>query len=583
MKQLHFFKDYLTEKYGHPLQRIPLDPGFSCPHRASDGSGGCAFCAESGARARHLHAGMNIPQQVQEGISYARRRYHAEPPYIAYFQAFTGTNADTGTLKRVYEEALALADFKVLIIATRPDCLPDDCIQLLQELNKKYEVWIELGVQTAKDETLQAIHRGHNFACTVSAVTRLHQHGIRTAAHLILGLPGETRKDFCETAEKIAQLPFQAVKIHNLLILKKTAMASMYRQGLVQALNEYEYAEALSDVISILPESMLLMRLSAEAPEEQIIAPKWWMKKGQFLEMFQQMFQSRQHPDSEKNSASGGSSRFQPCRTEDGSYTLYHPQYRQHFHSVAGARTESLKKYIEPGRLNDLLENQSSVHLLDVGFGLGCNACAAVFAAESVSRGFLSITSLEADLQVLDAALSLPETSQTPIIQALKKNGFYQSDSAEVRLTAGDARQSVQTLPDHFFDLIFLDAFSPDANPELWTLDFILQLKRVLKKTGRIAAYSSAYPFYGALLEAHFHIYLSEPFGRKRGGTVASLIEIHDLQPLPEKDMLIAEKSTAGIPYRDPGLISNRPEIRKIRQEEVALKRAQGMPKWYKT
>ena len=152
-----------------------------------------------------------------------------------------------------------MADFKVLIIATRPDCLPEECLDLLEELNRDYEVWIELGVQSANDDTLQKINRGHDFACVEKAVTRLHQRGISCAAHLILGLPGEDRETFKETARKIAALPFQAVKVHNLLTLKGTKLAKMFAAGEVAPLNEYEDAEALTDVLRILPEKTLLI------------------------------------------------------------------------------------------------------------------------------------------------------------------------------------------------------------------------------------------------------------------------------------------------------------------------------------
>ena len=575
MKQLFFFKDYLTRKYGHPLYRIPIDPGFSCPHRNSAGKGGCAFCAESGARASHLRTEMSLAKQVQQGIEFVTARYHAAPPYIAYFQAFTGTNASVDILRKTYREVLAMADFKVLIIATRPDCLPDDCLELLEELNREYEVWIELGVQSAHDETLKKINRGHDFACVEEAVRKLNDRHISCAAHLILGLPGENPTHFKETAHKISALPFQAVKVHNLLTLKGTDMAKMLAAGQVTPLNEYEYAEALTEVLRILPEKTLLMRLSAEAPDEQIIAPKWWMKKGQFLEMFRNMFETQDTNSGTKQNP------FHACRTEDGSYTLYHPSYRQHFHSIAGAREESLKKYIEPCGLASLLMTGSGVDLLDVGFGLGCNACSAIRLAEETRKGFLSVTSLEFDPRVLSAALTLPESEHTEILREIRKNGVYRSDFAELHLIWGDARQSIQEIQQDF-DLVFLDAFSPDSNPELWTLDFLNQLKQRMKKTAKLATYSSAYPFLGALLSNGFKVFQSVPFGRKRGGTVAALTELPDLAPLSEKDLNITLYSTAGVPYRDPQLDLSAGEILNRRKEEVAQKRSEGMPKWFK-
>ena len=572
METLHFFSDYLARKYGKALQRIPVDPGFSCPHRLPSGKGGCAFCSASGSRARHLHEGMSIREQVERGLEYVRQRYHAQGPYIAYFQAFTGTNADVETLRKTYLEVLGMADFKVLIVATRPDCLPDECLDLLQELGRTYEVWIELGVQSANDRTLRKINRGHDFACVESAAVRLHERGIHTAAHLILGLPGESCEDYLETAGRISRLPFEAVKIHNLLILRKTPMAKMLEAGEVTPLNEYEYASCLCKVVRILPESMLLMRLSADADDPQVLAPKWWMRKSQFLEMFQRMFES-----------GGSASRFSPCRTLDGSYTLYHPLYRQHFHSLAGAREESVRKYVEPCGLAGLLERKQAVHLLDVGFGLGCNVSCAVRCAQETAKGFLHVTALELDANVLEAALTLPEQGgERGILRALKDRGIYRSEFAEVRLLLGDARRTVRTLRTPF-DLVFLDGFSPDVNPELWTCDFLLQLKRLMMYPhARLASYSSAYPFLGALLEAGFHVHQSEPFGRKRGGTVAALEPLTDLSALAQKDHEITVRSTAGIPYRDPLLAWDRSLIQSFRKCEVALRRAEGMPKWFR-
>lgn len=278
---------------------------------------------------------MSIPEQIRRGIRYVHDRYHSDGPYIAYFQAFTGTNAPVKKIREIYEQALTEADFRLIIIGTRPDCLPDDCIDYLAELHQRIGVMIELGVQTANDATLKRINRGHDFVCTEDAVRRLHARGIPVAAHLILGLPGETLADMEETARRIAALPFAAVKLHQLLVLKGTRLAAEYAADPFPVLNEYEYADALAAVLKILPGRMFVMRLTAEAEEDGIIAPKWWMKKGQFLEMFTHKFE-------------GEETRFTPCLTEDGTYTLYHPAYRQHFHSLAGASEESMKKYVEP-------------------------------------------------------------------------------------------------------------------------------------------------------------------------------------------------------------------------------------------
>ena len=568
MRELRFFADEIAKRYGHPLRRIPLSAGFSCPNRDSRGRGGCLFCAEDGSRAGHLREGMPLPEQVRSGIALAERLYDAKPPWIAYFQAFTATNAPAGTIHAMLEETARLADFPVMVLATRPDCLPDPVLDLLEEWSRKVELWVELGVQTAQDKTLRLIRRGHDFACSEIAVRRLHERGIRTAAHLILGLPGETAEDMMDTADKIAKLPFSAVKMHHLLILRGTGLAKTPCPGL----NEYEYAALLRDFLRRLPEGTLLMRLSSDAPESAILAPKWWMNKSQFLNFFKSMW-----------SASGSGAKYLPLRTEDGSYTLYHPEYRQYFHSVSGAKTESEKKYLEPLKIREWLREGSTIRILEIGFGLGFNAGMICRTAEAEANGRAFVTSLETDLQVLQAARTLPDHHAPDMIRDLAEKGCYASPFARVDILGGDARKTLPGLSGPF-DFIFLDGFSPDSNPELWTADLILRMKEKLMPGGAVVCYSSAYPVAGAFLEAGFDLRITEPFGRKRFGLAAFLPPADSgLAPFPEKERAITLKSTAGTPYRDPELNRTRDEIKKARGEEVLRLRASGMPKWYRS
>ena len=569
MKRIRFFNDLLTEKFGSVLHRIPFDLGLSCPNRIN-GPGPCAFCAADGARARHLVSGMELRAQAEAGKAYVRERYRSEGPYLAYFQAFTNTFAPVKVLRRLYSEALAAADFRALVIATRPDCLSEECLDYLCELKERYELWLEIGVQTANDRTLAAINRGHDFACVEDAVRRAHAHDIHCAAHLILGLPGETESDFLATADRIAALPFEAVKMHHLLILRGTPMAKMLHENRVHPLNEYEYAAALAGFLRRLPDSMCVMRLSADAPEEQVLAPRWWMKKGQFREMFLDFF-NRQEDDLTPF-------RF-ACRTDDGSYTFYHPVFRQHFHSMAGAAMESDKKYLEPCLIRERLQQGGSLKILEIGFGMGFNA-AALHRAAKETGGSAELVSLESDPAVLRAAALLPEHPDPEMIAALQEQNCFADAGFQLNLIYGDARTS---LPDGIrFDAVFLDGFSPDANPELWTAEFIGELKKRLKPDGLLATYSTAYPVCGALLQHGFRLYNSAPFGRKRGGLLAALKEQTHLPALAEKDYLITTKSTAGTPYSDPGLNSTREEILTRHATTVSERRKQGIPKWFR-
>jgi radical SAM protein (TIGR01212 family) len=597
-QEIFFFKDYLIEKYGYPLYRVSIDLPFSCPNRNVKRGGGCIFCAEDGARARHLKYNLQLEQQIADSISYIQQRYSAKAPYIAYFQSFTNTYAPVAQLRELYERALMAAEFKIVIISTRPDCLPEPVINYLAELNERYELWIELGVQSANDQTLALIQRGHNFSAVEDAVKRLAARGIKCAAHVILGLPGENMVDYRNTAEKLAALPFAGIKIHNLLVLKKTALAKMFANANAQPpvipLNEYEYAKALAEFLSIIPANWPVMRLTADADTKQLIAPKWWMKKGQFLEFFKKQY--RRNAQTTEFIVS----------TADGSPTLYHPEYRQHFHSLAGAAAETENKFILPCQLTKRLTT-GDVKLLDIGFGLGYNAIGAAKQAmleyrtpnekqgtaleetqksESLGaqNGKIHIITLEKDRSTLVAAKNIfPAASlEREIITTLLKTGIWRHQYATIELKLGDARQEIQKLKEHF-DCIFMDGFSPDKNPELWSFDFIRQLTLRLKQNGVIATYSSAYPVRGAMLKAGLTVGESPAFGRRRGGTVAAFSAINlAAASLPEKELDIIMKSTAGVPYFDRGLGLNTKTIFKYRNQLVSKLRQRGIPKWYK-
>jgi uncharacterized protein len=574
MQKLRFFKEYLIDKYGHALYRIPIDLPLGCPNRENNFGQGCIYCAEDGNRARHLKYKLDLPEQVKSGIDFATRRYGAKSPYIAYFQSFTNTHGTTEELRNFYNEVLKQADFKMVIIGTRPDCLSDEIVKLLQEIASKYELWVELGVQTSNDETLKLIRRGHDFAAVKTATRKLAKAGISCAAHVILGLPGETIDDYRQTARDISALPFKAVKLHNLLILKNTALAKMFaeKDSSIKPLNEYEYAQAAADFLRLIPEDYLIMRLNTDAPEKELIAPKWWMKKGQFLDFFKKYY------------ASGSQdSAFQGVKTEDGSPSLYHPKYRQHFHTLAGARSEAEKKFVEAVDLRQILKKQKNAKLLDIGFGLGYNAVAAASAAEAVKSGELQITSLENDIQVLSAALNLFEEGSLhrEIIKSLLDNGHWQGDFAEITLIIGDARASVLELNDKF-DCIFMDGFSPDKNPELWSYDFIRELTRCLAPKGLIVTYSSAYPVRGAMLRCGLHLGQTDAFGRKRSGTIAAFEKFPNFKDLAQKEFNLILKSTTGAAYRDPGLRHSEKYILKQKSRLISKLRQRGIPKWYK-
>ncbi|MBS1371976.1 MAG: TIGR01212 family radical SAM protein [Lentisphaeria bacterium] len=568
MDQLHFFSDYIAGKYGGKRHRIGIDLALGCPNRSNRFGPGCVFCAEDGSRARHLARNLDLPGQVEAGIRFAAGRYGAKPPYIAYFQAFTSTYAPVQDLRKLYDEVLAAAPFAAVIVGTRPDALPQDTVEYLAELSRHYEVWVELGVQSAHDSTLGLIRRGHDFAAVEDAARRLDAAGIATGCHMIAGLPGEDRAMFIESARRIARLPFRAVKLHPLLTLRGTPLASPEFPEKPAGLNEYEYADWIGGFLRELPENWLIMRLTAEAEPEKIITPRWWMSKSQFLDFFKERF---------RNPGEGGG--FAGVTTGDGSPTLYHPEYRQHFHTLAGAATEAERKFVAPAKLRERLAAGKPVRLLDVGFGLGVNCAAALRCG-----GNCEIVTLENDPRVLRASLPLyPAGSlEFRLIEALCRSGSFEEGDGRVRLLGGDARRSVRTLGQQSFDVIFQDGFSPDCNPELWSYDFVRALVRLLKPNGVIVSYCSAFPYRGALLRAGLAVGESEPFGRKRGGTVAAFDPALPPLPLPEKELGIILRSTAGTAYRDPDLAGSRETLFRRREAAVAELRRRGVPKWYR-
>lgn len=275
------WKQALIARYGKPLYRVPIDAGFGCPHRHKDGSGGCSFCPGDGSRAKYTSEAITIGEQIQAGAAFVRRRYDAEK-FMAYIQAYTGTNAPVSEQKEVYDQVLSAFDFAALSIGTRPDCLPGPVLLLLEEINAKTDLWIELGVQTVHDRTLRRVNRGHGWVESSEAIHSLHERGIKVIAHVIIGLPGEGREDFALTAEALAHMPISGIKIHNLHVVKGTTLADEFATNRFKVYDEYEYADILIDFLRRLPAVIPIVRINTDTTPNELIAPVWSMKKGRF-------------------------------------------------------------------------------------------------------------------------------------------------------------------------------------------------------------------------------------------------------------------------------------------------------------
>lgn len=289
------FNQYLKKRFQTTVWRVTIEGSFDCPNR--DGKrafGGCTFCTADGSSSRAQSEEDPIKVQLYTGIEKQRKRHRAKK-FISYLQSFTNTYGSVNRLREVYDAAIDHPDVIMLSIGTRPDCLEDEIIDLIESYNDKLEVWVDLGLQSIHNSTLDTINRGHSAEEFFDAIARLKQRAPRTkiCAHMIAGLPGEDTdptfaKSF-ETAKALASLPIDGIKIHNLCILKGTKLAYDYDKGLIKPIEMDEYIDLLIRILAILPPEVTVHRLMGEAPsKDELIAPKWANNKDLFLDKLRQ-------------------------------------------------------------------------------------------------------------------------------------------------------------------------------------------------------------------------------------------------------------------------------------------------------
>jgi len=284
---------YLRGLFGERVQKITLDAGLTCPNRdGRKGRGGCLYCNARGSGTGVWNEGQGISRQMAEGLARLRRRYGAEK-FIAYFQSFTNTYAPREHLQALYQEALAWPGVVGLSIGTRPDCLADEVLDLLADYARNYLVWLELGLQSAHDATLNRLNRGHDVSCFTDAVARAAARGLETVAHVILGLPGEGSREMAATASFLADLPLQGVKIHLLYVSPSAALASLYRAGAYRCLTEREYVSLVVDFLELLPPQMVIHRVTGDPHAGELLAPEWCRHKSRVIGLIQAEFARR--------------------------------------------------------------------------------------------------------------------------------------------------------------------------------------------------------------------------------------------------------------------------------------------------
>jgi radical SAM protein (TIGR01212 family) len=281
-KRYNAFSEELKRLFGCRVHRISLDAGFTCPNRdGTVGTGGCIYCGGEGSGSYGIARNLSVAAQLEDGKEVMVRKYKAKK-FIAYFQAFSNTYAPVERLRALYDEALAVEDIVGLIVGTRPDCLPPATLDLLAEYARRSWFWLELGLQSSHDRTLQAINRGHDFAAFTTAVKRCKERGIRVCTHIIIGLPGETREEILATAGILAGLKVDGVKLHLLHVMRGTRLAEMYERGEIRVMERDDYVGVVCDFLELLDPRISIQRLTGDGGRD-LVAPLWSLAKFEAL------------------------------------------------------------------------------------------------------------------------------------------------------------------------------------------------------------------------------------------------------------------------------------------------------------
>lgn len=286
MKEVYnSYSQWIKKQFPYRVQKISIDAGFTCPNRDGKiGRGGCIFCDNNTFNPAYCDRKKTITQQLEEGKQFFSRKY-PDMKYLAYFQAYSNTYDTLDVLKRKYEEALAVEDVVGLVIGTRPDCMPDDVLDYLEVLNKQTFLIVEYGIESANDETLQRINRGHSFETARQSVERTTGRGILTGAHVILGLPGEDATESIRQAALISSLKLNLLKIHQLQIIRGTYLAEIYEKKPFHLYSVDEYIKLTASYLQYLRKEIIVERFVSQSPPEMVIAPHWGMKNYEFTNL----------------------------------------------------------------------------------------------------------------------------------------------------------------------------------------------------------------------------------------------------------------------------------------------------------
>ncbi len=270
---------YFRQQFGEPVWKITIDAGAKCPNRdGTVGTGGCIFCNPASFSPSRRGGATPIPAQLQRGIDALQKRYGARR-FVAYFQPGTNTYAPVDRLAEYWKQAIGRPEIAGLIVGTRPDCVPDPVLDLMASFTRKTWFQLELGLQTIHQPGLRWLNRGHDYACFLDAMTRCRQRGLRVGVHIILGLPGESPHHMWATAAELARLRVDAVKLHNLHVVRGTPLAGLWERGRVPLPDLHTYSTYVVNFLERLPPDCAIDRLSGDAPAEYLLAPRWCADK----------------------------------------------------------------------------------------------------------------------------------------------------------------------------------------------------------------------------------------------------------------------------------------------------------------
>ena len=283
----------LRERFGERIQKITIDAGMTCPNRdGTSGRGGCIYCNDNGSGTGAHTKGLSITEQIESAKSFLGRRYKAKK-FIAYFQSYSNTYGPAEKLRELYEEALSVDGIVGLSIGTRPDCVPDEILDMIADLNRETWITIEYGLQSIHDDTLKQINRGHSSEDFRDAVRRTRERGIDVCVHIILGLPGEDKEAMLATAHALSKMHIQAVKVHLCYVIRGTALHDLFERGGYAPMTRDDYIDVVSDFLAILPPNVIIHRLTGDPHREELVAPLWAMEKETNIRLIRETLMDR--------------------------------------------------------------------------------------------------------------------------------------------------------------------------------------------------------------------------------------------------------------------------------------------------